>query len=229
MKLETLKLSELNPAEYNPRTITKEEFEGLKQSLKTFGQQENLIVNKDMTVIEYKLMKCYNSIMSSKDYWYNRWRNDPELRAMNRVYKHKARFGFDVDSYREAGVCAECGITNKQCKDKYSKSLSVDHINNNGRSKYAKELDNRIENLQLLCQSCHTRKTNKVDSYHKYKDPQRMKKHWATRQSNHPQLRVIDSGKKITIREYAEKHNISRGYAYILVKEGKLNAEKSTN
>lgn len=51
MKLETLKLSELNPAKYNPRTITKEEFEGLKESLNTFGQQENLIVNKDMTVI----------------------------------------------------------------------------------------------------------------------------------------------------------------------------------
>lgn len=51
MKLETVKLDQLNPAEYNPRTITKEEFEGLKESLKTFGQQENLIVNKDMTVI----------------------------------------------------------------------------------------------------------------------------------------------------------------------------------
>lgn len=51
MKLETIKLSELNPAEYNPRTITKEEFNGLVESLKTFGQQENLIVNKDMTVI----------------------------------------------------------------------------------------------------------------------------------------------------------------------------------
>ena len=51
MDLKTIKLSELNPAEYNPRTITKEEFEGLIQSLKTYGQLENLVVNKDMTVI----------------------------------------------------------------------------------------------------------------------------------------------------------------------------------
>jgi len=51
MKLETLQLNKLNPAKYNPRTITKDEFEGLKTSLKTFGQQENLIVNKDMTLI----------------------------------------------------------------------------------------------------------------------------------------------------------------------------------
>ena len=62
MKLETIELSKLNPAKYNPRTITKEEFEGLKESLKTFGQQENLIVNKDMTVISghqrYEAMKA---------------------------------------------------------------------------------------------------------------------------------------------------------------------------
>lgn len=51
MKLETLKLNSINPAEYNPRTITKDEFNGLKTSLETFGQQENLIVNKDMTLI----------------------------------------------------------------------------------------------------------------------------------------------------------------------------------
>lgn len=51
MNLQTLKLSDLNPAPYNPRTMTEEEFNGLKKSLDTFGQQENLIVNKDMTVI----------------------------------------------------------------------------------------------------------------------------------------------------------------------------------
>lgn len=51
MKLETLPLAQLKPAEYNPRIIAKDEFEGLKESLKAFGQQENLIVNQDMTVI----------------------------------------------------------------------------------------------------------------------------------------------------------------------------------
>lgn len=51
MNLRTISLDKLNPADYNPREITKDEFEGLKTSLETFGQQENLIVNKDMTVI----------------------------------------------------------------------------------------------------------------------------------------------------------------------------------
>lgn len=62
MKLETINISKLSPAEYNPRTITKDEFEGLKNSLNTFGQQENLIVNKDMTIISghqrYSAMKA---------------------------------------------------------------------------------------------------------------------------------------------------------------------------
>jgi len=51
MNISSITLSSINPAEYNPRVITKDEFEGLKQSLTTFGQQENLIVNKDMTLI----------------------------------------------------------------------------------------------------------------------------------------------------------------------------------
>lgn len=51
MNISNITLSSINPAEYNPRVITKDEFEGLKQSLTTFGQQENLIVNKDMTLI----------------------------------------------------------------------------------------------------------------------------------------------------------------------------------
>jgi len=51
MNIQTLPISQIRPAEYNPRVITKDEFEGLKTSIKTFGQQENLIVNKDMTLI----------------------------------------------------------------------------------------------------------------------------------------------------------------------------------
>jgi ParB-like chromosome segregation protein Spo0J len=51
MNLQTLNLDDINPADYNPRIITDEEFNGLVESLKTFGQQENLIVNKDMTLI----------------------------------------------------------------------------------------------------------------------------------------------------------------------------------
>lgn len=61
MNIQELELDSLNPAPYNPRIMRDEQFDGLVKSLKTFGQQENLIVNKDMTIISghqrYEAMK----------------------------------------------------------------------------------------------------------------------------------------------------------------------------
>lgn len=51
MNIKTIKIADIKIADYNPRIIRKDEFEGLKSSLKEFGQQENFIVNKDMTLI----------------------------------------------------------------------------------------------------------------------------------------------------------------------------------
>jgi hypothetical protein len=51
LNIHTIKISDINTASYNPRIINKEEFEGLKNSLKIFGQQENFIVNRNMTLI----------------------------------------------------------------------------------------------------------------------------------------------------------------------------------
>jgi len=46
MEIETKKVNELKEAEYNPRVITEEEFEGLVQSYRAFGLVEPLIWNK---------------------------------------------------------------------------------------------------------------------------------------------------------------------------------------
>ena len=46
MKIIHRKISEINPAKYNPRKITDHELSGLKESLKKFGFVEPLIVNK---------------------------------------------------------------------------------------------------------------------------------------------------------------------------------------
>lgn len=51
MEIVEVKISNLKFAEYNPRIITKEEFEGLKASLKTFGVVDPIIINKDYTII----------------------------------------------------------------------------------------------------------------------------------------------------------------------------------
>lgn len=50
-EIRLVKISDLKPAEYNPREITKEALDGLKASIKKFGLVENVVANKDMTLI----------------------------------------------------------------------------------------------------------------------------------------------------------------------------------
>lgn len=45
MKIETLNIGDLNPAPYNPRTITDEALKGLQKSIETFGYIEPIVVN----------------------------------------------------------------------------------------------------------------------------------------------------------------------------------------
>lgn len=51
MQVVDVKLSDLKPAAYNPRTISEDEFKGLQASIVAFGFVEPIVVNKDMTII----------------------------------------------------------------------------------------------------------------------------------------------------------------------------------
>ena len=51
MKIEKIKISELNPAEYNPRKMTNKQYEDLKESLEKFGLVDPIIINSDNTVV----------------------------------------------------------------------------------------------------------------------------------------------------------------------------------
>jgi len=51
MLIQDIELNKLKFAEYNPRSISKEEFNGLKISIKTFNFVEPIVVNKDLTII----------------------------------------------------------------------------------------------------------------------------------------------------------------------------------
>jgi len=51
MEIKNQKIKNLKPAEYNPRIMSEEELEKLKNSVKEFGMVEPVIVNKDLTVI----------------------------------------------------------------------------------------------------------------------------------------------------------------------------------
>lgn len=52
--------------------------------------------------------------------------------------------------------CAVCGMTNEEHIKKYKKRISIDHIDGVGR--YSPNPNNSIENLQVLCLSCHGKK-----------------------------------------------------------------------
>jgi len=47
MKIKERKITELNPAEYNPRQLTDKQYKQLKKSLKTFGCVEPVVVNSN--------------------------------------------------------------------------------------------------------------------------------------------------------------------------------------
>jgi hypothetical protein len=49
--LRYIPIKELKPAEYNPRTMSRVEFDGLLASIEQFGVVDPLVVNKDMTII----------------------------------------------------------------------------------------------------------------------------------------------------------------------------------
>tara|TARA_R100000700_G_scaffold28688_1_gene35538 strand:+ start:220 stop:726 length:507 start_codon:yes stop_codon:yes gene_type:complete len=51
MKIEKVKIAELNPAEYNPRRMTNKQYEDLRNSLEKFGLVDPIIINSDNTVV----------------------------------------------------------------------------------------------------------------------------------------------------------------------------------
>lgn len=51
MSYEQIKVDDLKPSEYNPRSMSKFDMENLKKSLKEYGFVEPIVINKDNTVI----------------------------------------------------------------------------------------------------------------------------------------------------------------------------------
>lgn len=72
-------------------------------------------------------------------------------------------FGYNREKAiaRDGGKCIKCGMTREEHKKKYGYDITVDHVNGKGYRTPSSEKDNRLENLQTLCSTCHGKKDAK--------------------------------------------------------------------
>jgi 5-methylcytosine-specific restriction endonuclease McrA len=68
---------------------------------------------------------------------------------------------FDRDNYK----CVNCNMTNNEHKAKWAVSLTINHIDGNGRNSITP--NNNLNNLELLCLKCHGAKDSKRYWYDK--------------------------------------------------------------
>ena len=103
--------------------------------------------------------KCQKSKIIFSRRWflckpcYEEWMNFKSIKYMNKI-----RFGglrYDIlKKYNY--TCQICGMTNTEHIKQWKRTISVDHKDKNGR--YSKTINNSLDNLTVLCLSCHSRK-----------------------------------------------------------------------
>lgn len=105
--------------------------------------------------------------------------------------RSKLRFnGLDKIALEKADYkCSRCGIGNDEHIKKYNSRLNVHHKDNLGRGKQknGEKPNNLLENLVVLCVSCHTIIGNKT--HQNYADD-RMYKAWDTRRNKTNKIKL---------------------------------------
>jgi len=79
-----------------------------------------------------------------------------------REYREKRRYGFTRDFLFDffGNKCIDCGISNEEHIEKQKTKLAIHHKDGIGRN--SKNPNNNIENLVLLCTSCHAKRHNSL-------------------------------------------------------------------
>jgi hypothetical protein len=90
--------------------------------------------------------------------------NSEKRRLYDKKAKDKKFFGGlrEVVIQRDNEKCVRCGMTREEHYKKYKRDITVDHKNRFGRG--VLEKDNRLENMETLCISCHMRKDGSLNS-----------------------------------------------------------------
>ena len=117
IKIKQRKISELNPAEYNPRQLTDKQYKQLKNSLKTFGCVEPVVINsnpmrKDIIVGGHQRCKVWfdlgNDTIPTVDVELD---EAAEMELNVRLNKNTGEFDFDMlANYFEVSTLKEWGF-----------------------------------------------------------------------------------------------------------------------
>lgn len=73
--------------------------------------------------------------------------------------KYNARINFGSEDIRNAVLerdghaCVKCGLTNEEHETRWSRQITIDHIDGQGSTSKVK--NNSLDNLQTLCLTCH--------------------------------------------------------------------------
>lgn len=98
-------------------------------------------------------------MFNQKEYMSN-WRkkNRDTIRVNGLAFMHKYRFSGNRDKalLRDGYRCVNCGMTDTEHRLKWGCSITVDHIDGNGRFSINK--NHSLSNLQTLCLVCHGKK-----------------------------------------------------------------------
>jgi len=113
-------------------------YEKYKESYKRYREE-----NKD------KIAKM------NRDY---REKNKEKVKRIAEVYRNQSRFGGlrDFILERDNWKCIKCDMSQEQHMVIFSRSLTIDHIDGNGRG--STNQNNDPSNLQTLCLRCHGKK-----------------------------------------------------------------------
>ena len=157
MKVENRKISDLKPAEYNPRQLTEKQYKQLKKSLKTFGCVEPIVINsspmrKDIIIGGHQRCKVWRDLGNDTIPTVEIELDEAEEMELNvRLNKNTGEFDFDIlANYYDVDSLKEWGFESFEFGEVYDDNKPIDDVNNEGLSyKIQIELNDESEQKKL--------------------------------------------------------------------------------
>ena len=163
MKIHKVKIAELKQAEYNPRRLTKKQYEDLKASLEKFGLVDPIIINSDNTVIGgHQRLKIVRELGGSEVPTVRVNLSKEDERELNiRLNKNTGEFdldilanNFDMEELKDWGFKdIDFGLNIDKIEEKeeaYTKKIEAPIYEPKGEKPKVSELYNQDKGFELL-------------------------------------------------------------------------------